>query len=287
MKTKGKSRKKWIAAILSLFVTGLGHVYTGKARRGLVLYFLEFFILILFVISYLIFSNLFILYFLVLSLLAYRIMCIVDSVKSSESPDNIYILKKYNKSYIYILLMMVSYLLINTCFNTLLTDHLIERLKITGNGMMETIYTGDRVLANKYIYKKNLPQHGDVVIYYPDDSSSGSCDMKRVIALPGDKIELKDSIFYLNGTPLRESYVTSSNLHETYLRLLPKNNLELTIVPEGVAYLMGDSVDNIYNVRVWEFVDLKSIRGKAVQVYWSIDSESAVRWDRIGIRVNP
>jgi signal peptidase I len=169
----------------------------------------------------------------------------------------------------------------------------VQAFKIPSESMKPTLLVGDHLLVNKFIYgiripligKKFLqfsePQRGDVIVFiFPGDRSKDY--IKRVIGLPGDTAEIRDRKIYINDTLIEDPW-------GVYSPLGPQNpqNYGPKVVPPDSLFVMGDNRDNSLDSRVWGFVPLDDVLGKAFILYWSWDWKnpsilSKVRWNRIG-----
>jgi len=108
--------------------------------------------------------------------------------------------------------------------------------------------------------------------------------IKRVIAVGGDKIEIRNKRVYVNGIPLKEPYVIHTD--PIIQKDSPRDNFGPFIVPRNSFFVMGDNRDQSYDSRFWGVVDMKDIKGKAFILYWSWNKNgnllNKVRWRRIG-----
>ncbi len=171
--------------------------------------------------------------------------------------------------------------------------YVVQAFKIPSGSMIPTLLVGDHLLVNKFIYGIKLPfsdkrilvlrkpQRGDIIVFrYPEDPSRDF--IKRVIAVEGDVIEERDKVVYVNGQPLNEPYVQHTDrTHRNPFE--PRDNFGPYIVPKNKLFVMGDNRDQSYDSRYWGYVDLKDVKGKALIIYWSWDSEkNMVRFNRIG-----
>ncbi len=167
--------------------------------------------------------------------------------------------------------------------------------------MIPTLRIGDHILVSKFIYGVRLPftdfvlipilkpERGDIIVFrFPKDESKDF--IKRVIGIPGDVIEVKNRIFFLNGVKQEEMYINDEN-DDPILRSMPgRDNFGPVSVPENAYFVMGDNRDHSLDSRFWGFVDFSKIKGEAFLIYWSWDKEASgldwingwVRWDRIG-----
>ena len=182
----------------------------------------------------------------------------------------------------------------------------VQAFKIPSGSMLPTLQIGDHLLVNKFIYGVKIPMVGtvlipwksparnDIVVFkFPEDRSIDY--IKRVVAVAGDTVELKNKQLYINGEA-----VNSPNAHFTSNTIMkasagPRDNMGPVKVPEGRIFVMGDNRDNSYDSRFWGFVDLKDVLGKAFVLYWSwnleeplmsVDRLTSIRWSRIGDMVH-
>jgi signal peptidase I len=126
-----------------------------------------------------------------------------------------------------------------------------------GNSMLPSIKDGDSLsVVNLDSNSRNNLTRGDVVVFrYPLDQSKSY--IKRVIGLPGDKVEIRGTKVWLNDTPLSEPYLNQklNNEQRSYLT---------TVVPRRSYFVLGDNRDNSSDSRVWGFVSEELIEAKVV-----------------------
>jgi signal peptidase I len=171
---------------------------------------------------------------------------------------------------------------------------IVQAFKIPSGSMKETLQIGDHILVNKFIYGIRLPftgsllipvkqpQRGEIAVFeFPEDPDKDF--IKRVIAVAGDMVELRDKQVYVNGQPAPQSFAVFRDPHILPAAMQPRDNLGPIRVPAGKLFVMGDNRDQSYDSRFWGFVDLEAVKGRAFMIYWSWDSDHfGVRWGRIG-----
>ena len=170
---------------------------------------------------------------------------------------------------------------------------IVQAFRIPSGSMLPTLQIGDWLLVNKFMYGVKIPffrktaipvsdpKRGDIVVFiYPMDRSKDF--IKRVIAVGGDTIEIKNKKIFINGKPFEDSYGVYTDSLILPRTVQPRDNLGPVKVPAGHIFAMGDNRDNSYDSRFWGFVDLKDVVGKAFVIYWSWDKERhKIRWNRL------
>ena len=148
--------------------------------------------------------------------------------------------------------------------------------------MIPTLLVGDHILVNKFTYKSRKPERGDIIVFaYPKDPSKDF--IKRLIAVEGDIVEMKEKVLCINGVAQKDNFAIHKDPNTFAASQNPRDNFGPITVPDSSLFFMGDNRDNSYDSRFWGFVNNDTIKGKAVSIYWSWDKEnSRVRWDRIG-----
>lgn len=205
---------------------------------------------------------------------------------------------------------------------------MFEPFKIPTGSMIPTLRIGDLILVNKFAYGFKLPfsdltlfsfnldpiylfgeedvKRGDVIVFkYPQDPSINY--IKRVIALPGETVEIKDKVVFVNGSPLKtkelpkaefmegmdEKYQDNNfSFHQADLKRgsfvyqvdednFFKGSYDKRTVPKGHYFVMGDNRDYSYDSRYWGFVPHQNIKGRAFLVWLSLTSSDSEEGDFI------
>ncbi|MFQ5735907.1 MAG: signal peptidase I [Thermodesulfobacteriota bacterium] len=183
----------------------------------------------------------------------------------------------------------------------------IQAFKIPSGSMEDTLLIGDHIIVSKFAYGVQVPkpamirvlgvtvpffetrlanvwggvERGDVIVFrFPGDRSKDY--IKRVIGLPGDTVEMRDKVVYINGRKIDDPY----GIHKggLYGEFSVKNiRFGPYTVPDGHVFVMGDNRDRSYDSRYWGPVPMKDIKGRAFIIYWSWNKNSHwVRFGRIG-----
>ena len=172
----------------------------------------------------------------------------------------------------------------------LLVRAVVQNFQVEGKSMEPTLETGWYLLVNKALYweidlgtvDKFLPfldpgddptryifrgpRRGDVIVFRAPDSTPGAPErdfIKRVMGLPGDTVLIKDCTVYINGEPLKETYIASEPTY-TY----PSDGTGPVTVPEGQYFVLGDNRNNSSDSHSWGMLPKENIIGQAWIVYW-------------------
>jgi signal peptidase I len=154
---------------------------------------------------------------------------------------------------------------------------LFQQYYIDGPSMEATLQPSDRVLVNKLSYRLHDVNRGDVVVFDRVTSPDKHDDLiKRVIALPGERLEVRSCVIYIDGVRLEEPYLSDELLSQpdpesqcgVHTDLIP------TVVPEGMVFVMGDNRPQSFDSRDFGPIDIDKIRGRAFTVIWPLSSMS-------------
>ena len=138
---------------------------------------------------------------------------------------------------------------------------IVELYIVDGPSMRPTLQHEERLVVNKFIYRIRNPERGEIIIFrYPRDPSRDF--IKRVIAVSGDTVEIKEGRVYVNDEILHEDYIAEKTRTE-----YPK-----VTVPEGTLFVCGDNRQNSLDSRSSDvgFLELDHVKGKAMLVFWPV-----------------
>jgi signal peptidase I len=138
---------------------------------------------------------------------------------------------------------------------------LYQPVKVEGTSMAPLLSDQERIFINKFVYRFEPIDRGDVVVFwYPLDRSKSF--IKRVIGLPGDSIEIRSGHLYLNGKEMQEPYVPAN--------YLDGSSYAARKIPPDEYFVMGDHRDSSNDSRMFGTVPRDYIYGKAVFAYWPV-----------------
>jgi signal peptidase I len=187
------------------------------------------------------------------------------------------------------------------------TTFLTQAFKIPSSSMVPALLVGDHLLVNKFVYAGDgmwydrfLPfraiRRGDVIVFkYPYEDHPYY--VKRVIAVPGDRVHIADQRVYLNGSVLKEPYaihdpssadpymfnfppedpfIISGEVTPEWARILRDDTHDGDLyVPAGEYFVLGDNRDHSSDSRYWGFVPRDAIVGQPMFVYWSLKAPAS------------
>lgn len=139
---------------------------------------------------------------------------------------------------------------------------ILDSRVVPTTSMVPTIKPGDRLFIEKITYRFQGLERGEVIVFKPPVQSGLKDDLiKRLIALPGDTVEVKNGKLYLNDVPQDEPYLAEP-IQYTYKKIT---------VPPDKIFVMGDNRNRSYDSHEWGFADQSSVKGKALVTYWPIN----------------
>jgi signal peptidase I len=186
----------------------------------------------------------------------------------------------------------------------------VQAFKIPSGSMIPTLLIGDHILVSKLSYgfqwpadcklqwnvppvncytsttviEFGKPQRGDVIVFrFPEDEEKDF--IKRIVGTPGDTVQLRNKVVFVNGQPLDDKAFTQRidpGIIDSTIN--SRDNFGPVTVPEGSYFVMGDNRDQSLDSRFWGYVREEKIRGKAFRIYWSWSGQGNwtewVRWER-------
>lgn len=300
-------RRVWVAVMFSLIMPGLGQVYCGKLTRGLVLNFLNILPLPIIIGLFSISNSPALMQTTIALILAggiVQLVAIIDSGYLAKHAKANYELKDYNRWYVYVLFVLI--ITGGSIGSALyLRDQTLEAFRVPKASCYPTIVPNDRIFANKSAYKTNEPQRGDLVVFiYPENRRWNY--IKRVVAVAGDTVEIKDGELYINdqrlprrklpqstldnirikieGEPLQGEVFEETNGDVKYKIFLAKPPHDKTLVdfakitvPKHHCFTLGDNRNLSRDSRHFGPVLLATIKGRADYLYWPKKD-----WSRFG-----
>jgi len=145
-----------------------------------------------------------------------------------------------------------------------------QAFRVEGTSMQPLLEKGERIVVNKLAYRLHAIERGDVVVFwYPLDPDVSF--IKRVIGLPGDVVEIRSGIPWVNGEVLDESYLRGGAAFRDQASMPPRE------IRKGFYFVLGDHRASSNDSRNWGEVPAKYIYGKAAYRFWPLSKAGAIR----------
>jgi signal peptidase I len=286
---------------------GVGHVYCGELTRGLV-FGLLYGVAIPVVLGWLAYTGpaptILFAFLMVAAAFGVVIAAAVDAYRLARRTRADYELKAYNGPLVYVLIgLMIQGSHIGYALH--IRGSLFEAFRVPAASTYPAIDPNDRLLVDKTAYRKRDPQRGDLVIFRPPNENWRTHYIKRVVALAGDTVEMKDGRLHVNGEKLplkrlepsqatttevkvhgeilRGEFFGETNGDSTYTIFLAPPNYEAVqdvnevIIPKHHCFVLGDNRNYSLDSRHFGPIPFAAIRGRADYIYWP-----AGNWSRFG-----
>jgi len=134
-----------------------------------------------------------------------------------------------------------------------------EPFAIPSRSMAPTLLPGDQVLVDKTAYRRGEPRRGDLVTF----ERGGDVQLKRIVGLPGDRVELRDGVLTVDGRARREPYVDLTRIDSVYFGPVT--------VPAGTVFVMGDNRGDSRDSREYGPVDQDDVIGRVALRLWPLE----------------
>lgn len=160
----------------------------------------------------------------------------------------------------------------------------VEAFEIPSGSMLPALKIGDRVLVDKLTCRWKAPQRFDIIVFN-DPQNPGRDLIKRVVALPGEKFEIRARRVFINDAPLDDLF--AHHMATDNYRIPLRDDYGPVTIPPGSWFMMGDNREDSHDSRFWGAMQREKIIGRAFIVYWSRNPDRAfpleIRWNRFGL----
>lgn len=284
-----RSKEPLLAVLFSMILTGLGQVYSGKLKRGILFFCILNMLsipLFLYVLNYLFKPdttiNLVLLLALFIPLAILGIFVFIDAYRCAKAYNisnnltrNITAGKR---------ILLISGIIFFGCIvnpsaifsrmiSSYVKNNLIQTFRIPTITMEPTLSPGDLILADKAIYKKSLPKRGDVVVFiYPKNTEK--MFVKRLVGLPGEKIEIKNGSIVINGAVVHDPFFVNRYY---YNRGDYAKEGQQVVIPTDSYFVLGDNSASSQDSRYFGFVPKEYLIGKAFKIYFPFDRSGPIK----------
>jgi signal peptidase I len=293
-----EKKRWWVAGLFSFLIPGFGQLYNGQAIKGLVFYFLVFFLELKFYPTLthhleapdsLTRSMVLMLMLMLCAMRLTYLLAIIDAIHSAIKAGAGRKPRFYNRLSVYASILVAAFALSFLTPDEPGVFDKIKTFKIPSGSMEPSIEAGDYLVCDLVYYRTHSPRRGDIVIFkYPRDEDIDY--IKRVVGLPGDTVELRKNTLYVNEQKVDEGYTVYGGNGDG--PALPPRNYGPYFISENEYFVMGDNRDNSSDSRDFGSVERDKIEGKAIFVYFSWDMKiprwnvpgrlASIRFSRIG-----
>ena len=136
--------------------------------------------------------------------------------------------------------------------------------KIPSGSMRPALIEGDRILVNKFLYRFRPPRRGDIIVFrFPEDPKRPF--IKRLIALGGDEVRIRDGQVWVNGQPLPASLTQATHYYNQGQLADEQSAMR---VPPDAYFVLGDNSASSHDSRFWGFVPKRFLIGRAICIFW-------------------
>lgn len=263
---EAKRRSPVVSFLLSLCLPGLGQWYNGNILRGALLYAGMWTIFIGLGLTGLIYSLPGWICIAAVPSISWIVIA-ADAAIGAARLKAIQ-LKWYNKWYLYAGAFLFAHVALIPATAWLAQYHIVRvrTFKVPMNSMNPSLKAGDHFIAKLGRYN---PTRGDAVIFpVPEDKSKTF--VKRVIGLPGERLEIKDKVVFINGQRIEDPWGVYSEVTIPG-QMAPRDNFGPITIPQGAVFVMGDNRDYSHDSRFWGPVEIKNITARALFIYWADD----------------
>lgn len=298
-------RRPWTAVFLSLLMPGMGQIYCGSITNGLVL-----------MLTVIMFSTMWMFIMIIdrvregtpiaVSFVAWgfvllaTVVAAIDAYRRARRTRYDYVLKDYNKWDVYIALLWI-------CgagtfgFTAVIKMNLFEAFRVSANSMAPTIMLEDRVFARKMDYNYHNPEYGDVVLF-KDPANRKINNIKRVVALGGDTVEIKEGQLLINGNALEREQIGTQTVRMDKLEVeggifresngdaryqifvsgqqsdngIQKGDFGPVTVPDYHCFVMGDNRNYSHDSRTYGCLSLGALKGRLAHIYWPLGHRASL-----------
>lgn len=291
-------RKPWVAVFLSLVMPGLGQVYCGDIKNGIVIMLVIAMCSSIWMLGTMFEKTLILPFFVMMwgVVLLATVFAAIDAYRRARRTRYDYKLKAYNRCGIYLALIWIAGA--GTIgYTAIVKLNMCEAFVIGSDSMAPTILKGDRVLAGKMAYTRNDPQHGDVVLF-KDPKNRRINNVKRAIALGGDILEVRNGKLLINGQALKTEWIEKKTIlvgkkkiegdifwetngnarYQIFIaeKKSERGNIGSVTVPPYHCFVMGDNRNYSNDSRDYGGLSLGAIKGKFRSIYWPLQRRATL-----------
>lgn len=269
---KVKPRRPWIAAVLTLLLPGLGHLYGGEPVRALAVSVGQLALVSGVFVSgvFRTFAGLVVAF---LAILFVFVWVILDAVKIARRKKD-YVLKRYNRWYVYGAVLVAMNLFVSPAALVALSP--VRTYKIVSGSMEPSLLINDHVMADLQHYRTAKPMRGDLFVFTSPENPNFQL-ISRIVGLGGERIEIVDKIVYIDGKPLEDPWGQHRDAQifreqgpgAPPAQFVQRDNLRSQKIPPEMVFVLGDNRDNSYDSRFYGPIHPSLFQGRLLYIYLS------------------
>jgi signal peptidase I len=256
-----KRRRPIGALLLSIIAVGLGQLYNGKVKKAGI-FLIAFYVggpaLSIFLLDS--FEGAVALLCVALAAVVY---IAIDAFRDARSQE-MYDLKPYNRWYVYLVYYILLSVGVQEGISIAIKKYCFEAFKFPSGSMKPTLQPGDNLIVKKLWLSQEKVLRGDIVVFTRESDPEVNI-LKRVVGLPGETIEVRDSTVFINSEPLPESYAHWDQVDDPVSYEFPAQK-----IPADSIFVLGDNRHHSKDSRFFDppFIPLNRVKGKAQYIYW-------------------
>jgi signal peptidase I len=275
--------RPWLAGLLQIMAPGLGNLYSGRPLRGLILHVAVQCIVLFLALALLWLPWPLNLLIPAAAAIVVTVFVVFDGVRCARAAGPDFPLARYKRWHVYILVFAVLAVVAapeHVLVGSPTRAYVIQAFPAHTPSMEPALMAGDHVVTDKSTYAFSEPKRGDIAVYRAMEFSQ-RISMGRIVGMPGETIEIRNRVVFVNGSKVDEPYVQF--LRPPTGETLPGQSVAPTVIPADAYFLLGDNRENSMDSRFIGPVQRQQLLGKAKTIYFSSDPEThKPRWNRIG-----
>lgn len=270
-----------LVALLLSFCPGLGQHYAGRLKRGILLYIVLIIASWLAAIAFMFIPSRISIIFLGVPFAGVALIAL-DAWNCARKQPQDYQLQWFNRPWIYAAVFLTLLVTVNPLMDLMVGRQIVRAVFMPSTSMSPTILVRDVLLINKLTF----PKRGEIaLIKIGKDKGAGLTKItddeliKRVIAIPGDTLEIRNDVVWINGKKIDEPYAHFNGLLR--FNSAQSSNYGPKLVPAASYFVMSDNRNESLDSRILGFIREDQIGGTVTKIFWSWNfEEGGIRWDR-------
>lgn len=278
--TKTRKPHVVLSCLAGFLGLGLGYAYVGKLRLGLATIAASCLALGFFAWTRLIVQSATMFWLVAALLLSIALVALIHPVVIAARDRELPV-KCYNRWWIYLIWSFATVLIGPAIYSSRAGVLGYDSFRVASPAMSPTMEEGEFFVSDARRYQNHAVKAGEIVVFEKPDEP-GVKFIKRVVAVAGDRIELRNGVLYRNGQEISEPY-----LHTPMPSARNFRNVALSVLGPGLIYVLGDYRDDSFDSRHFGPLPITSLRGRVEYIWLSRDSDDRIRWNRIGTTLRP